>query len=554
MATGTLDKGTKVRVNFTGIIGSKPQSGLKACTRVTENSAFRWEHYLYLQSREISESEDRSAGAVITVEFDAVVIGDYASDLNATTLVKELGGKSGFVHYLYLASEAVTVIEEEKPVALAAPPGIKEGDLIEADLNVQVPEGSSASRFFTTEVAELDGVRATHFLFLDSGNLTRVPDDSDRQRYTGKLTMRVTGTPGAGKAGTTEVREVSKDGFMDYTHFVYLGSESVTVIKEEKPEPAPEPAPGPSLISDRIQPGDRIQVDITGNFFSPADPGQLSTSGIREDSGSGAGFLHYLYLGSGQVQRLPGSSGSGPARYRARFTALVADTLRNGQNATTEVREILGDGSASGCTHYVYLKSPSVTRLAPGKPAAPEPVTRSVGGDRVFPGRASFESKDVLNRIAELESLRASAFTITRTRTGQVITTVTGSFFPTRSAVDEYLDSQDYNPARFTVEEVPVIRDADEEEELRLLRELNTGGLNLFGSAAWITDSVKLFSDGSVGEDWARDQAAARLNVSLYQLDEWPLIDINWSDAAEDLLAQEYFRIDFGTVRYWGKS
>jgi hypothetical protein len=92
-----------------------------------------------------------------------------------------------------------------------------------------------------------------------------------------------------------------------------------------------------------------------------------------------------------------------------------------------------------------------------------------------------------------------------------------------------------------------------DEEELEQLRKLNEAGRNQFGFERWITFSVLLRSDDYCDSGWARDQAAEKLGVSNYRLDEWPLAGINWTAAATELLEADYLPVDFNGVKFWGE-
>ena len=277
MATGRLEIDTKVRVKFSGTVWEKPTPALAATNKVTQNESSRWIHYLYLGSSQIT-GDSKRVGDQVDVEFDAEVTGAFETGPINTTQVLELDGNgrpTGYIHYLFLASDEITVIEPEPPATAEAPPvtvtraeepakaprvtdlagRARLGDTIAVDITAKVIGSAQGSRSCTCEVNE-NGF--THFLYLGSGNLTRKA--SDNRIISGQLTALVTGEPNAGETLTTEVREINSDGApTDSIHYVYLGSPSVTVTRrageEGKGEPASAPVAQP-VGGTPIRPGD----------------------------------------------------------------------------------------------------------------------------------------------------------------------------------------------------------------------------------------------------------------------------------------------------------
>lgn len=111
----TFPVGTKIRVDIQGITrGSPPNSDLKATSEVLENgfSGEYWTHYLYLNSASIKEDDEKERK--IRAVFDGAVTGKYKQGPVLTTEVEET---SGYTHYLFLNSKAVTVLLPETPAS-----------------------------------------------------------------------------------------------------------------------------------------------------------------------------------------------------------------------------------------------------------------------------------------------------------------------------------------------------------------------------------------------------------------------------------------------------
>jgi hypothetical protein len=160
--------------------------------------------------------------------------------------------------------------------------------------------------------------------------------------------------------------------------------------------------------------------------------------------------------------------------------------------------------------------------------------------------RQAISCQDVAERIAELEENRD--YTVYRIRTGDVLQVA----FETREAANEYIDREDFNPERIGVRQAE-LNDYGR-NELRSLEQLAENANRTFG-AAWRENSITLYRYSYFTADWAREQAAVRIpGLSLADLDKWPLSSLNWEQAAFGLRNEDYLRVFFGDVDYYGKT
>lgn len=284
--------------------------------------------------------------------------------------------------------------------------------------------------------------------------------------------------------------------------------------------------------------GTRIRVSLSVQVGQRTSGRQLlGTARVRETSGDR--WTHFLYLGSSSVT---GDTRDGQI-VTAQFGAVVTGSPEANPELTTEVTE------ASGFTHFLSLNSPGITVLdneakEPPVPAATE--TPVLSEKRITPSAAAINSTDVINRIAQLEDTPDN-YTIIRTKTGaRLVFSIT---FTSEADALSYLDDRDYNVDRFTI--TPQ-RSAADTEELKLLRTLNSDGGARFGLSQW-TSGVQLSEDGTFTEEWAQNEAIRRLKIADSSvLNEWPLSEIDWGDAAQNLLDAEYYSVTVGTETFWG--
>lgn len=448
------------------------------------------------------------------------------------------------------------------------------GRVIGSQINTDAPPGSLLTT--TYEVMQTENGEWYHFLYLNSDSVAGIKQTGGT--VTARFDAVVTGRYQEGRYSTTEIRETN-----GFTHFLFLGSEAVTVLEEAPAEPASQPEPEPAFTEPEPVPapfakGTRIRVAIDGVIYGKTDYSLSATTPVRQ---TGNLRTHSLFLGSDLVTT--GDSRDEGTLVSARFDATVTGDYQE-INKLTQVEEIRrlasGDSEYAGYAHYLYLDSDAITVLPP--PGEPEPVPestrtrvaveiesatleearklaglewnpeavpvqRSVGGERITPAAVEIESADVLKRIAELEDAAPAAFRLVRNRSKGQLTPV----FPSMTAALAYLDEEDLDPERFTVKEVIGELTGDDQKELNQLRKLNDAGRLQFGSTPWITAGVLLRRDEDCDDDWAQDQARAELNVPY--VDVWPLDQIDWSAAATDLLESKYLTVDFNGTTYWGK-
>lgn len=294
--------------------------------------------------------------------------------------------------------------------------------------------------------------------------------------------------------------------------------------------------------------GTKVHVTVNARVTGQYTTGLDSTRTVTENEGPGQ-WTHLLFLSSPSITGITGSKDQVGDVIRAEFDAEVTGGFKQAERVTTRVRELSGSGS--GFTHYLYLNSPAVTvlpeREAPGQ-------AKPVGGTRITPADTVFESAEVLNRIAELEDGAAVVrYRVTQKRNGQALNPADRTLRTYAEAVD-FLDERDYNQARFTIEPVKGPLSDEDQEELTLLKKLNEDGRDRFGSPQWITAGVRMYNDEYFTEDWARNRTVAKLNVAPYRLDEWPLNLIAWDHATQAVLDDKYTSVDFGNEVFWGSD
>lgn len=104
-------KGTKVAVDLSVIAGTREEF-LVSTSKATETGGARWVHFLFLGSPRLVP-ENAAVGSTVRAQFNAEVTGEFRNSRSFTTRVREIlpGGISGFTHYLFLESDAVTVLD-----------------------------------------------------------------------------------------------------------------------------------------------------------------------------------------------------------------------------------------------------------------------------------------------------------------------------------------------------------------------------------------------------------------------------------------------------------
>jgi hypothetical protein len=137
----------------------------------------------------------------------------------------------------------------------------------------------------------------------------------------------------------------------------------------------------------------------------------------------------------------------------------------------------------------------------------------------------TIDRDEVEDRISELEEEKG--YDVVRLRNDEVLKT-----FDDEDDARQYIEDEDYNPERVTVRQQEL--DSDDAEELSNLREL-LNDVGNYQRGDWTIINEDYFS-----EAWARDEAASELGISSYQLDNWPLSLIDWSDAASEQRESRY--------------
>ena len=283
--------------------------------------------------------------------------------------------------------------------------------------------------------------------------------------------------------------------------------------------------------------GDRISVKFTGRTSAYYLPYKGAAKVKELDEAGIARNVHYLFLDSERVTGDKTDSGT----FQVEFDAEITGPERTADSITTQVREINADGSL-GCTHYVFLDAPSVTQVdrsetAPASPAAasskPEKKERTtVAIDRY---NTTIDSDDVDNRIEELEA--EQGFDVIRLRNDEVLET-----FDDRDDAEQFIEDEDYNPVKVVVR-LRGLDDGDA-EELQQLKDLR----DAVGAGDWT-----LYNEDYFDSSWAREEAMGRLNLRSYQLDEWPLDQIDWNEAADSLRDAQYdFTYSFDGQLFYG--
>jgi hypothetical protein len=490
----------------------------------------QWVHFLYLDSYSLrSSGESKAVGQQISVEFDARVLDEDASGPGNITRVYELdeNGLPRNTHYLYLDSSAITstVSTVSLPVPARDPvtgrfvgadaklaPGpapaelekFAKGTKIRVNLTATVGERPQPDLFATNKVTEINA--RTHFLYLGSKSVTgeKTPGGTVRAQFDAE----VVGDYKDSRTLTTRVRELTEDNIIGFTHYLYLNSPSITIVTEPEQPAAPEQPVAPEQPAITFAEGTKIRVNLTA-IAGERPREALNTNMVDEASG----FTHYLFLASDKVT---GNKDVGKT-IQATFNGEVAGRYEAGPGSTTLVRELRTKKESGnyGYTHYVLLNSPSVTLLT-RKPARKSAAAKgsTVSIDQYD---TTIDDTQVDNRIDELEG--EIGYNVVRLRNGEVLAT-----FGDEEDAEAYIRDEDYDRARVDVQEQEL--GEDDRWELDNLRELR--------DTLGISNSYTLYNESYFDADWAREQAQDELNVSSSVLDEWPLDQLDWDDAARE--------------------
>jgi hypothetical protein len=384
----TFKKGDKIRVDFRGTVGAF-QPDLTATSEVTEISGSFWTHFLYipaLRSAESGVTGNREVGETVHAKFNAVITGEVRGAKFSTTAVQELlpSGRTGFTHYLYLDSSAVTALEEEEPqdVNLRAPLRYKAGDKVHVSMDVVIKDNKESGLALTSRVRETTGEQWVHFLYLDSRSLRARGKATGTQIHV-EWDASVTEDAPTGAEGTTRVYELDKNGQRRSLHYLFLPSDSITGPGTVKQPGTGQQGKGTTVA---YEIGSKVRVDILG-ITGEYEPNLSATNEVREADGS---WTHFLYLSSDKISggSEPGSLRTAGIPVRAKFDAEVIGPRAEGRFGTTKVRELNEDdrnaSSYGNYVHYLFLNSGAVTELAePEKPAAPKAPVAYAKGDTI---------------------------------------------------------------------------------------------------------------------------------------------------------------------------
>lgn len=150
------------------------------------------------------------------------------------------------------------------------------------------------------------------------------------------------------------------------------------------------------------------------------------------------------------------------------------------------------------------------------------------------------EKSEVESRIEELED--SLGYEVVRLRNGEVI-----KRFDDEDEATQFIEDEDYNPDRVTVQKESL--DEDDAEELHNLQRLIS---DVGDSGNWT-----IYNESYFDSDWVRGRAADALGIGSYsgKFDEWPLNLIDWDDAAADQRNEEYpYEYRFDDTTFYGEE
>ena len=365
----------------------------------------------------------------------------------------------------------------------------------------------------TNQVQEVDGDRSNHFIYLPSDV---IPSATAGDEIDLDFEAVVKGEYEGSRLITTSVCDNSPE---KYTHYLYLDSKSVTVVKDP-----------PVKDKKDLSVGDRLRFKASVQVRDSV--GDSSTRRVIEFAPGTA--THFLSLGSDKVG---GSSDpvTGDKIY-VEFDVKITETPELRKDLTTQVQEI--DGVY---IHYLYLESESVTVLdgteppiAPKPEPKPQPKRRTTVAINGYD--TSISSDDVRERISELEDMKV--YVVVRDRDNEELQS-----FSSEDEATDYIDTEDLNPSRFTVREDT---DPDVESELSGLRQLDSDGSDEIDDWSY---GVTLIREDQINEDYARDRYEEIAPRGI-DLSEPPFSFIDWDQYA-DLLKEDARYVRFDGENYY---
>lgn len=415
-------------------------------------------------------------------------------------------------------------------------------------------KGSNTGSAGTTSIAERTSGAWTHYVYTDSRSVTKT-DSGVNVEFDAEITR----APRSSQSITTEVKELIPGAGgrpVGCTHFIYLGSDCVT------PLPPRIPVDAKNAVK-----GAKIRVDLTGKPTGLRELNINGTTAVQEIGGEL--WTHLLYLSTF------GSSGAAVDAediVTAEFDAVITGEYGVNEYGTTEVKQLVG-GTTPAYTHYLYLTSGKVS-LLPENPAevqaaAEETISvaeagaalpEAVGAPETEIARTvekgstvAIDQYDteidyslVTERIEDLELETETTYTVVRDRNGEEL-----AQFGDEDEAREFIDDNDYNPERVIVRESEP--DPENVEELQKLEELNADCMTEFGRS-WRDGDVTLLRQDYFDADWAKGEAADLLNVSTDDLSSWPLDLVDWGEAADQRLSNEWTEISFDSETYYGRN
>lgn len=453
--------GDRVLVKFTGTISSGIGARQANTTAIRDDKD--WTHWLCLSSPAVSPDGKAPSGGKATVEFTARVT---RTDGPISTIAVE--DDNDYVHYVFPGSPYVTMATAYKP-----------GDALRVRFTGTVTGRLEKSASITTTVTDSAGYE--HFLFLGDREVFPGTGPAVGDKVTVNFTCKVY-DPLQDSQGKLRVRTQNN------VHYLDTASPSVFSAKD-----------APALARDRFAPGQPIRAAFTATVLDAS--GYDSTTRVREEA---TGIVHSLYFGADARKAiLPGADLSArPAQgavVRVAFETIVPETPLTDRVPAGQVAVQGPDGRFR---HFLDLSSPGITAIGP---------------DGAVPGYETLRYDTIGAEIAALEA--KGQFRVRRLRTD--VTVFSGA---TREDCAAFLDREDFNPERFSVEGAG-LSPADV-TALELLRTVSARAAEKFGRY-WVTSRASYFT-----EEWAKDEATEFENIEESALDKWPLTLVNWAAAA----------------------
>jgi hypothetical protein len=143
--------GTRIHADISGRVTGSVSGGQGSTTEVTQVDDPLWAHFLYLGSPFVTGNKEN--GGKVKAVFDATVTGTYASGTYSTTPVQD---KSGFLHFLYLNSEAVTVLPAETPEPVIPPVSTRPAPEKEKTVSIDRYDNTIDSSDVANRIEELE--------------------------------------------------------------------------------------------------------------------------------------------------------------------------------------------------------------------------------------------------------------------------------------------------------------------------------------------------------------------------------------------------------------